>query len=82
MKGKGLDPKAFGKSLAVVSALFMLALSIAARSGVYTSAAEQMIKWHMFYSLTATGIVTGIIEAAVFGYVFGWLIVYFYNKYQ
>tara|TARA_Y100000310_G_C20424745_1_gene688487 strand:- start:481 stop:729 length:249 start_codon:yes stop_codon:yes gene_type:complete len=81
MKSK-LNPKSLGYSLATLSALGMLALGIAANRGIYVIAAEQMIKWHLFFSLSPTGIITGTIEATIWGFIMGWLIAYFYNKFQ
>jgi|TARA_Y100000310_G_scaffold238535_1_gene241943 hypothetical protein len=43
----------------------------------YAGAAEQMMKRHMFFSLSVVGIITGMIEAAIIGfialYALGWL---------
>jgi len=36
---------------------------------------------YIFFSLSFTGIVAGIIEASVYGFMGGWLIAYFYNKF-
>tara|TARA_Y100000310_G_C20240649_1_gene604507 strand:- start:117 stop:299 length:183 start_codon:yes stop_codon:yes gene_type:complete len=58
----------------------MLLLSIAAKSGLYTTAAEQMIKWHMFFDLSIKGILTGMIEAAVITFGFIYLFGIIYNK--
>jgi hypothetical protein len=75
-----LNALALGYAAAILSAICMLLLGIGGNLGFYAGAAEQMIKWHMFFSLGIVGIITGIIEAAIIsfigGYVFGWL----YNK--
>ena len=81
MAKQKLNAKAFGYSLAIVSAFLMLLLGIFGNLGIYPDAAEQMQKWHMFFSLSIFGIIAGIIEAAIISFVFGWLIVYFYNKF-
>ncbi|PIN79788.1 hypothetical protein COV16_02375 [Candidatus Woesearchaeota archaeon CG10_big_fil_rev_8_21_14_0_10_34_8] len=59
----------------------MLLLGIGANIGVYSGAAVQMQKWHMFFDFTMFGIFTGMLEAAFWSfialYTFGWI----YNKY-
>ena len=54
----------------------MLLLGILATVGIYESAAEMMMAWHMFFTLTIGGIVAGMIEAAIIVfiglYVFSW----------
>ena len=76
-----LNSLAFGTSAALVAAICMLILGIFGNIGVYLGAVEMMSQWHMFFSLTPFGILTGMIEAAiisfVFFYIFGWL----YNKF-
>jgi hypothetical protein len=76
-----LNSLAFASSGAIVAALSMLILGILGKMGVYLGAVEMMSKWHMFFSLTPFGILTGMIEAAVitfvFFYIFGWI----YNKF-
>lgn len=77
-----LNELALGKAGATLSALSMLLLGIGANLGIYTTAAQQMAKWHMFFNFTPLGIITGMIEAAIWGFVglyaFGWL----YNKFS
>ena len=76
-----LNSLAFATSAAIVAALSMLLLGIFGNIGVYLGAVEMMSQWHMFFSLTPFGILTGMIEAAAisfaFLYIFGWL----YNKF-
>jgi len=75
-----LNSLAFGASAAIVAGLCMLILGILGNIGVYKGAVEMASQWHMFFSLTPVGILTGIIEGAiisfVFFYIFGWI----YNK--
>ena len=75
-----LNSLAFGASAAIVAGLSMLILGILGNIGVYRGAVEMASQWHMFFSLTPVGILTGIIEGAivsfVFFYIFGWI----YNK--
>ena len=79
MKTK-LNTLAFGTAAAIVAAISMLVLSVAGKLGIYTGAVEMMIKWHMFYSLTTVGIITGMIEAAVISFVFFALFAWPYTK--
>lgn len=81
-KAQKCNPKALGISLAIVSALFMLLLSVAGGLGFWLNAVEAMKQWHLFYDLTIVGTFAGVIEAAVFGFIAGWLIGWFYNKYN
>lgn len=75
-----INSLAFGGAAAIVSALIMLIFGIFGKIGIYTNAVEMMIQWHMFFTLTPLGIITGMVEAAVvsfiFIYIFGWI----YNK--
>ena len=79
MNGK-FSSLALGYTAAIVSAAVMLILGVLGNFGVYMSAVEVMMKWHVFFSLSIGGIIAGMIEAAVCGfviaYVFGWT----YNK--
>lgn len=76
------NPKALGISLAVVSGLYMLLLSIGGWIGFWTDAVATMAEFHIGYNLSALGVVIGIIEAAVFGFIAGWLIAWLYNRYN
>jgi hypothetical protein len=75
-----LNSLALGTSAAIIAALSMLILGIFGNIGIYKGAVEMMSQWHMFFSLTPFGILTGIIEAAIISfvsiYIFGWI----YNK--
>jgi hypothetical protein len=76
-----LNELALGYAGAIVSAVLMFLLGIGGNFGIYGSAAQQMMKWHMFFSLGPLGIITGMIEATIISfialYAFGWL----YNKF-
>lgn len=76
---KNLQVNALGLSLAFLGAISMLAISLAALAGVYTGAYEAMKAWHLFYDLTAVGIIGGLVEAAVWSYIAGVLIAWSYN---
>ena len=79
---KELNELALGYAGASVAAAMMLLLSIAAKLGLYTGAAEQMMDWHMFYSLSVGGIAAGIAEAAVISFVFIYAFGWAYNKFN
>ncbi len=76
-----LSEPAFAYSFAIVLALYMLLLGIFGYLGVYTGAVNAMMQWHIFFAISPFGIVAGMIEAAVFGFIFGYLIAWFYNKF-
>jgi len=76
-----LNELALGYAGAIVIAAFMLLLGIGGSVGLYASAAQQMMKWHMFFSLSPLGIITGMIEAAVFGFVALYALGWVYNKF-
>lgn len=75
-----LNELALGYSLAIISAACMLLLSIGAYLGFYNSFAVMMMQIHMFYSLSVFGILAGMIEAAVWGFIAGYAIALVYNK--
>jgi len=76
-----LNEKALGYAAAIISAVGMLLLGIGGKLGIYAGAAEQMMKWHMFFSLSVVGIITGIAEAAIIGLVAGYAFGLLYNKF-
>ena len=78
MKDK-LNILAFGNAAAIVAALSMLVLSLAGKLGIYTGAVEMMSQWHMFYSLTPLGIITGMAEASIISFVFFTLFAWVYK---
>ena len=78
---KKLNALALGYAGAIVSALIMLVLGVLGNLGVYTGAVMQMQKWHMYFSLSTTGIITGMIEAAVISFVFLYIFGLVYNMY-
>lgn len=74
-----LNALAFGYAGAVLSAACMLLLSLTYSVGLYGSAVEMMQAWHMFYSPTLVGTITGMIEAAVVGFIFLYVLAVLYN---
>lgn len=79
MNGK-LNALAFGAAAAIVAAVLMLLLGILGNLEIYTGAVSMMGQWHLFFSLTPTGIVAGMIEAAVSTFVFVYLFGVIYNR--
>ena len=79
MNGK-LNVFALGGASAIVAALSMLVLGIFGNLGIYTGAVEMMSQWHMFFSLTLFGVITGMVEAAVITFVFVYIFGLIYNK--
>ena len=80
MNGK-LNALALGIASAIVAALSILILGILGVFGIYTGAVEMMKQWHMFFSLTPFGIISGMIEAAVISFVFLYILARVYNKF-
>lgn len=74
-----LNAQPAATALAVWSAVVMLLLWFLARMGLYVSAAKAMVQWHMFFDLTPTGLVGGMIEAAVVSFLGVYLFVFIYN---
>ena len=76
-----LNALALGLASAILAAICMLVLGIFGWLGIYEGAVEAMTSWHMFFSLSIGGVIAGMIEAAIWsfigGYVFGW----FYNAF-
>jgi len=77
---KKLQAKKLAVSFAIWSALFMLILWLLANMGLYISVAEQMAKWHVFFSLSFSGLIAGMIEAAIVSYILVLVFVWIYNS--
>lgn len=69
-----------GYTGAIVAAVSMLLLGILGNLGVYMGAVTMMEQWHMFFSLSVFGIITGMIEAAIITFVFVYVIIWLYYK--
>lgn len=76
-----LNELALGYSLAIISAAGMFLLGVLGNLGIYTTAVNMMQQWHMFFSLSFLGIIAGMIEAAIWSFIAGWLIAWVYNKF-
>ena len=76
-----MNQLALGYAAAILSAICMLLLGLLGNIGIYTGAVEMMQQWHMLFSLSIGGIITGIIEAAIIGFVCGYAFGWLYNKF-
>lgn len=76
-----LNEKALGYSLAIVSALCMFVLGVFGYFGIYSSAVSAMMQWYMFFSISPLGILTGMLEAAFWAFIAGWITAWVYNKF-
>jgi hypothetical protein len=75
-----LNALALGYAAAIVAAVIMLLLGILGNLGIYTGAVDMMRQWHMFFSPSIGGIITGMIEAAIISFVFVYFFAWLYNK--
>ena len=75
-----LNTAAFGYTGAIISAVVMLLLGVLGNLGFYMPAVKQMQEWHMFFSLTVLGVIGGIAEAAVIGFIFFYAFGLVYNS--
>lgn len=66
---KTLNSLALGYAGAIISAACMLLLGILGNLGLYTNAVAQMAEWHLFFSLSIMGIMGGMIEGALGGFI-------------
>jgi len=76
---KTLNPLALGYAGAIVSVILMLILGILGNLGIYTGAVNQMIEWHLFFSLSVVGIIGGMIEAGIISFVILYPFAIIYN---
>ncbi len=76
-----LKPLALGYSAAIISAVCMVLLGLFGRMGIYTGAAGMMQQWHMFFGISILGVIFGAIEAAVLGFIWGYVLAWVYNKF-
>lgn len=75
-----LDALKFGYASAIISATWMLLLGILGNIGIYMGAVEMMMRWHMFFTLSIGGIIAGMIECAVWGFIFVYAFAWVYNR--
>jgi len=70
-----------GLSFAIYSGLCMLILSLLGIAGYAESAIKVMESFHIWFSISFVGIIAGILEAGIFGFVSGIIIAFLYNKF-
>jgi len=76
-----LNEKALGYAAATVSAGIMLLLGILGNLGLYMNGVQAMQKWHVFFSLSIGGIIAGMIEGAIIGFILLYALAKAYNKF-
>jgi hypothetical protein len=76
-----LNPLAAGYSVALVSAAVMFLLGILGNFGIYMSGVSAMMQWHVLFSLSVSGILAGMAEAAITSFVFAYAVVSLYNSF-
>lgn len=81
MEKTHLNPNGLGIAIAIISGIGMLILSLLGLSGKALEAVEAMQWHHIWFDLTAFGVIAGIIEAAVFSYVLGYALAWLYNRF-
>ncbi len=72
---------ALAYSVAIVSAVAMFLMGIFGYMGVYGGMVGMMMQWHMYFVISPLGILAGMIEAAVWGFIAGYALAYAYNKF-
>ena len=77
---KKMNELALANAVGIVSALAMLLLTGFGGMGFYAGAMRNMMQWHMFYGPSFTGVLGGMIETFVIGFVFAYAVAWFYNK--
>ena len=77
-----LSPFSLAYSFAILCALFILILSLTAKSTSYGQDAVKIIQpfFFTFSSLSAFSIISAMAEAAIHGLITGFLIAWLYNK--
>jgi len=76
---KKFDALAFGYAGAIISIVCMFLLGILGNIGLYTGSVQMMSQWHMFFSLSVTGIMVGMIEAGIISFIAFYAFAIIYN---
>jgi hypothetical protein len=76
-----LDSYALAYTLAIIGAVWVLIISVLGLGGYSLGMVETMQKHHFMYSLSASGILVGMAEAALYGLVLGFVFGWIYNKF-
>ena len=77
-----LGELALAYSLAIVSSAGMLLMGIFGYAGFYRGMVNVMMQGHMYFWISPLGILAGMIEAAAWGFILGYLIAWVYNKFN
>lgn len=75
-----LNEMAFGFAGSILSAIVMLILGVLGNIGLYMGAVQMMQQWHILFSLSIIGIILGMIEAAIIGFILCYGFAWLYNK--
>ena len=78
---KKINERALGYSGAVLGALCMLILGLFGNLGLYMGAVKLMQQSHMFFTLSAGGIILCMIEAAIISFLLMYMLAWIYNKF-
>ena len=78
---KTFNALALGYAGAIISAVCMLLLGALGNLGLYTGAVAMMSEMHMFFSLSIGGIISGMIEAAIMGFIILYAFAVVYNMF-
>lgn len=76
-----LNALALGYASAIVSAFAILVLWVLGNVGIYRGAVRMVEDWQLAFSLTLGGLIAGMIEAAVVGFIFAYLFGLLYNRF-
>ncbi len=76
-----LDSYALAYTLAILGAAWVLIISVLGLNGYSLGMVETMQKHHFMYSLSASGILVGMAEAALYGLIVGFIFGWIYNKF-
>ena len=72
---------ALGYSGAIVSAVGMFLMGIFGYTGFYRGMVNVMLQSHMYFAVSPLGMLAGMIEAAIWGFIAGYAIAWIYNKF-
>lgn len=77
-----LNPFALAYTFSILCPLALLTISLIAKyTGYLLGAINTLQNFYLEYSLSTLGIVTGMIQASVYGIIFGLAFGYLYNKF-
>ena len=76
-----INALSLGFALAVLYAACMLVVAVCAKLGVYKKAAEMLQQFHIYFTLSTRGIILGMIEGGVWGFILGLAAGLLYNAF-